>query len=158
MLTWEVHRKYLLNNEWVYLSNGGDGFLRNVEVRVVVRSLLETGRHFPFPLDRQLDLLVTSVVLRWVLANGMYGCKGKMRSFSSSPRPCKPLQGHHLPAHPLPADKIQEKTLRSWGMMEPSDGRIKVPELSCKTLPAKDLQRIGNKFLQSWATGVLHLP
>ena len=48
----------------MYLSNGGDGFLSNVEVRVVVRSVLETGRHLPFPLDRQLDLLVTSVVLR----------------------------------------------------------------------------------------------
>lgn len=48
----------------MYLSNGGDGFLRNVEVRVVVNSVIETGRHFPFPLDRQLDLSVTSVVLR----------------------------------------------------------------------------------------------
>lgn len=47
----------------MYLSNGGDGFLRNVEVRVVV-SVRETGRHFPFPLSMQLDLLVTSVVLR----------------------------------------------------------------------------------------------
>lgn len=47
----------------MYLSNGGEGFLRNVEVRVVV-SVRETRRHFPFPLDMQLDLLVTSVVLR----------------------------------------------------------------------------------------------
>ena len=45
------------------MSNGGEGFLRNVEVRVVV-SVRETRRHFPFPLDMQLDLLVTSVVLR----------------------------------------------------------------------------------------------
>lgn len=47
-------------------QDGGDGFLRNVEVSVVVNSVIETGRHFPFPLDRQLDLSVTSglVVLR----------------------------------------------------------------------------------------------
>ena len=47
----------------MYLSNGGDGFLRNVEVRRVSRSVIETGRHFPFLLDTQLDLLIMSVVL-----------------------------------------------------------------------------------------------
>lgn len=82
------------------------------EVRVALRSVVETGRHFPFLPGTQLDLLVLDVVLRMCSACGIW-VRG--RSAPSNHRPCNSC---HAILYSRFLGLLTRHERRHWGLKE----------------------------------------